>query len=368
MDPLLGSSGVSPIVTIPLFVLFFGLLILAHEAGHFFAAKRAGMKVEEFGIGFPPRLKSWRRGETEYSLNAIPLGGFVRVLGEEDATDPRSYLRASKRWRFVFIIAGCVVNLLLGIVLFTAAWASGGPDPSQSEVVVMQVVPGLPAAAAGLQPGDVLVTLGGTPLKTSRELRSVSEQYAGRPVDVVVRRADADVVLTVTPRATWPQGEGPLGIVIGDKAKMVSQPLPTAFVYGLRATGDTILGTIALPVLAVRGLLPADARPVSVVGIYSMTTQAAEVSIETGWWFPFLLLAGSLSAGLGVVNLLPIPALDGGRLLFLLAEIVRGRGIDPRREGVIHLVGFAALITLMVGVIILDVTSPVPTIDWMRLR
>jgi regulator of sigma E protease len=356
------------IVWVPLFVLFFGAFVLVHELGHFVAAKRAGMKVEEFGIGFPPKLKSWRRGETEYSLNAIPLGGFVRVLGEEDASDPRSYLRAPKRWRFVFIVAGCVVNLVVGALLFTAAWVAGGPDPSQSEVAVVQVVPGLPAATAGLQPGDIVTSLGGAAVKNTRELRAASEAGAGKPIPMDVLRNGAPVSLTVTPRATWPQGEGPLGLVIRDKAAIVSQPLPAASWLGIRQTGETVVGTVALPALAIRGLLPSEARPVSVVGIYGMTTQAAAISIETGWWFPFLVLAGSLSAGLGVINLLPIPALDGGRLIFLFAELVRGRGIDPRREGVIHLVGFAALITLMVGVVILDITSPLPSIDWMSLR
>jgi regulator of sigma E protease len=232
----------------------------------------------------------------------------------------------------------------------------------------MQIVPGLPADAAGLKAGDIVVSAGGTSIKNATEFRAAGEANAGKPMQVQIVRDGMAQTLTVTPRATWPQGEGPLGVVIGGKPTLVSEPLPTAFVMGVRSVGETVLGTVALPVLAVRGLLPSEARPVSVVGIYGMTTQAAAVSIETGWWFPFLLLAGSLSAGLGVVNLLPIPALDGGRLLFLLAEVVRGRGIDPRKEGLINMVGFAALISLMVGVIILDIVSPVPGIDWMRFR
>jgi regulator of sigma E protease len=366
------QSSLGLVVMIPIFVLFLGLMIFAHEMGHFLVAKKAGMKVEEFGFGYPPKLWGWRRGETEYTLNAIPFGGFVRVLGEEDETDPRSYLRAPKRWRFVFLIGGCVVNLAMAVVFFAGAYLSGTPRPTETEVAVSQVVAGLPAEQAGLRPGDVIVALAGTQVRTARELRAASEAVAGTTVPMQVRRDGQAQTLSVTPRAAWPQGEGPLGIAIGDRAtkwERVGHSLPSALLLGAEQTGQVVVLTFTLPYMAVRGLLPWSlVRPVGPIGIYSITTQAAAETIETGWWFPVLSTAGSLAAGLGVINLLPIPALDGGRLLFLLFEIVRGRRISPHREGAIHLVGFALLISLMLGAVIMDITSPLPSLDWGSLR
>lgn len=366
MAPALGP-GVQFLGSVLVFILLLGVMVFVHEAGHFFVAKRSGVKVEEFGFGFPPRLWARRRGETEYSINAIPLGGFVRMLGEDDPSQPRSFARARKRWRVAILVAGSTMNFLLAVLLFTGAFTAGWPTVTRSEVQVMSVVRGLPAEAAGLKQGDVILALGGQPVRGATELRKLSEAYAGKEVPIEVRRDGATVGLTVKPRATWPEGEGPLGVSIADrpvKVEPVAYPLLDSLWRGVQQTAEVVAFTFYLPVMAFKGLLPwSVVRPVGPVGIYSIASQAAVETVQSGWWFPILSVAASLSAGLGLANLLPIPGLDGGRLLFVLIEAIRGRRIDPEKEGMIHLVGMAVLFSLVIVITFADISSPV-NVDW----
>jgi regulator of sigma E protease len=338
-------------------------MVFVHELGHFLTAKRAGIKVEEFALGFPPRVWSTRRGETDYSINAVPLGGYVKMLGEEDPTFPRSFARASRGWRLVVLAAGAVMNFILAIFLFASAYLAGWPTVTQSEVVIMQTVSGLPAEAAGLKAGDAVISLAGQPIKGSQDLRAIAEANKGGQIPVVVRRDGHQQTLQITPRAEWPAGEGPLGVSIRDQAtkvEPVSYPLPTALVNGARQTLNMIVLTFSLPVAAIQGLLPWDmVRPVGPVGIYTIATQAAEATVEQGWWFPILSVVAALSAGLGVANLLPIPGLDGGRILFVLIEAVRGRRISPQKEGLIHLIGMAVLLSLVLAITFVDLSTPI---------
>ena len=369
LAPALGVFGATAefLGSIVVFLVLLSLMVLVHEVGHFAVAKWSGVKVEEFGFGFPPRVWATRRGETEYSVNAIPLGGFVRMVGEDDPSQPRSFARARKRWRFAILLAGSTMNALLAILLFTGAFAAGWPTVTQTEVQVVAVVAGLPAEAAGVRQGDVILALDRQPVRDVRELRRLAEASAGREVSLEVRRDAASVALSITPRASWPEGEGPLGVAIGDRpmrVEPVAYPVPEAFVRGVRQTAEVVAFTFYLPVLAFKGLLPWSAiRPVGPVGIYSIASQAAIETVQSGWWFPILSVAAGLSAGLGLANLLPIPGLDGGRLVFVLLEAVRGRRVDPQREGMIHLVGLAVLFSLIVVITFVDISAPV-SIDW----
>ena len=346
-----------------LFLILLNIMVVVHELGHYLTAKRAGIKIEEAAIGFPPRIWSTRRGDTEYSINAVPLGGYVKMLGEEDPTFPGSFARASRPWRLLVLAGGALMNFALAIVLFGTAYMAGWPTVTQSEVAIMQAVPGLPAAAAGLQAGDAIVSLAGQPIKGSQDLRQVAEAHKGEQIPVVVRRGGQDQTLEITPRASWPAGEGPLGVSISDRAtkvEPVSYPLPTALVNGAKQTLQMIVLTFTLPVAAIQGLVPLDmVRPVGPVGIYNIATQAAEATVQQGWWFPILSVIASLSAGLGVANLLPIPGLDGGRIIFVLIEAVRGRRISPQKEGLIHLVGMAVLLSLVLAITFVDLSTPI---------
>jgi regulator of sigma E protease len=352
------------------FLILLSFMVLCHELGHFLIAKRAGVRVEEFGIGFPPKLWSTRRGETEYSVNALPLGGFCRMTGENgdgSPADARSFSEAKKRWRFGILIGGPAMNFVLAVVIFTAAFAAGWPTVTSSEVQVMAVVAGLPAANAGLKDGDVILRMAGKPVPTTRELRSIGEASAGREVEIDVRRGTEEVALKIAPRSTWPAGEGPLGLSIGDrptKVEPIRYPIGQAFVRGAAQTLDVAAATFYLPIQAIKGQLPwSVVRPVGPVGIYSITSQAAVESVQSGWWYPILSVAAMLSAGLGVANLLPIPGLDGGRLVILIVEAVRRRRLDPEKEGLINAVGLALLFSLIIAITVVDVSSPI-NINW----
>jgi regulator of sigma E protease len=350
-------------VSVVAFALLLGFMVLIHELGHFTVAKLAGIRVEEFGIGFPPRLFAFRRGETDYSLNWIPLGGFVRMLGEEDPQEPRSFARAPKLWRIGILLAGSTMNLIAAAAFFAVAFAAGWPTVTQTNVEIFRVVPGSPAEQAGLQRGDVVLSLAGQPVAQTGDLRRLTESNLGRPIPMEIKRAEETRTLTITPRAQTPEGEGPIGIGIMDRAVKV-EPIRygpvQALGRGVRELGRSILLTLSIPMMVVQGVVPLEfLRPVGPVGLFQATSQATAETVRSGWWFPLLFMAATLGAGLGVANLLPIPGLDGGRLVFVLLELVRGRRVSPEREGLIHLVGMAVLVSLVLVITYFDILFPV---------
>ncbi|HLG50993.1 MAG TPA: M50 family metallopeptidase [Chloroflexota bacterium] len=354
-------------MTLLIFVVLLSLLIIVHELGHFILAKRAGVKVEEFAIGFPPRLLSIQHGETRYSLNLVPLGGYVKMLGEEDPTFPRSFAAARRRWRIAILMAGALMNIIAAVFLFAGAYVAGWPQVTRSEVIITEVAPDSPAEQAALQSGDVIVRFNGQQISTPDQLAAMTRSWLGRPVTLEVRRGQQIISTTLIPRTAWPSNQGPMGIAIAEhplRIEPVRYPLPRAIVLGAEQTAGSLIMTLSLPVLVLRGLVPADmARPVGPYGIYQITSQAATETVATGWLFPLLSVAGTISAGLGLANLLPIPGLDGGRLLFVLIEIIRGRRVNPRREGQIHLVGLALLMSLVIVITYFDLLFPI-TIDF----
>lgn len=345
------------------FAVLLGFMVFIHELGHFVFAKLAGIRVEEFGIGFPPRLLSFRRGETEYTLNALPLGGFVRMLGEEDPKQPRSFARAKKRWRVAILLAGSTMNMLAAALFFAVAYMAGWPTVTATQVEITQIVAGSPAEQAGLQRGDLVLTFAGQPIAQTTDLRRITDASLGQAVSMEIRRGGSTMTLAVTPRARWPEGEGPIGIGIFDaptKVEPVRYGPIEAFGRGVRELGRSILLTLSIPMLAIEGRIPLELlRPVGPVGLYQATSQATAETTRSGWWFPILYMAATLGAGLGVANLLPIPGLDGGRLVFIALETLRGRRVSPEREGLIHLVGMAVLLSLVVVITYFDILFPV---------
>ena len=358
MDQLLSSAS---FVVLGLFVLT--VLVIVHESGHFLVAKRAGIKVEEFGFGFPPRLFSFRHGETRYSFNALPLGGFVKMLGEEGPTHPRSFASRSRWWRAAVLLAGPGANILLAILLFAAAYATGWPTAAGAGVKITQVAEESPASNAGLLPNDVILRLNDLEVHSIIELQEITRENLGRSVPIEVQRERVILTREVVPRANPPEGQGPIGIGIGPtRIDRVSYPLPEALVLGVEQTYQTIGFTFAVPSMILRGLIPLDmARPVGPVGIVQITSEATSATVSSGWLFPALSVAALISTALAVFNILPIPALDGGRLLFVVIEALRGQRVDPRREGAIHSLGIAVLLSLILVVTYLDVLNPVQT-------
>lgn len=356
------------VASVAFFSALLWVMVFVHELGHFVTAKLAGIKVEEFGVGFPPRLWAVRRGETEYSINLLPLGGFVRLLGEEDPTEPRSFARAPKLARTVVLVAGSTMNIVMAVLLFAGAFMAGYPAVVRSDVTIEGTAPGSPAAQAGLRAGDVIRAVNGLPVATSDDLVRLTRQNVGQPVTLAVERGAQTVTVQVVPRADPPPGEGALGIQIANRHAVVeprSLPPGEALARGASQAVQMAVFTLYVPVLVLQNVLPAEvARPVGPIGIYQVASQAVEETMQSGWWFPPLWTGGVLGVGLAVANLLPIPGLDGGRLLFVLIEAIRGRRIDPRREGLVHLVGMVMLLTLVLFISYRDLVAPLGQIDW----
>ncbi|MGC8839041.1 MAG: M50 family metallopeptidase [Anaerolineae bacterium] len=347
-------------LTLFAFVLTLSLLVFAHELGHFLVAKRSGIAVEEFGFGYPPRLLTFaRRGGTVYTLNAIPFGGFVRLAGEDDPSVAGGFASAPKRFRLATLVAGPAMNLVLAFVCFTLAALFA--SPVGQGVVLESVVEGSPAAAAGLQAGDVVLAADGVPMRTSTELHNYIYSHLGREIVFQVRKGAAqEEAVRITPRPNPPEGEGAIGVVLRPKYSWTE-----ALDYGAKMTAGVVVLTLQLPVLLLRGTLSLEeARPVGPVGIARLTGGAMAHGLATGWWYPLFLIMGFVNAALGVTNLLPLPALDGGRIAFLIVEAIRGRRVDPEKEALVHMVGMALLIGVMVLVTYQDLVSPLPLPDW----
>ncbi len=362
-----------------IFVLVLGVLIFVHEFGHFITSKRLGVVVEEFGFGFPPRLLGVVKGDdgrwrwfwgqkapkpeelggqhTIYSLNWIPVGGFNRLKGEDDPTAPGSLAAASKKVRMVILLAGVTFNLIFAFLIFTLGFHLGWPDPNR--VSIAEVAAGTPAAEAGLLPNDIIVSAEGTDITAPTQLSQITYAHLGQPVNLVVKRGDQTLAITVTPRTQWPTGQGPMGIVMG-------QPLMTDLTWPQAATraAQEIYSQFALlvhlPGQLIRGEVSAQvARPIGLVGMNDLTRAVVQQSEQVNALYPILDLIGLLSVGVAISNLLPLPGLDGGRIVFVLLEAVRGRRIDPRREGMVHLAGMAVFLVLMVIITYQDIVSPI---------
>ncbi len=448
------------LLTIVSFFLLLGLLMFFHELGHYLAARRAGIEVEEFGVfGFPPRLFTLftYRG-TKFTVNAIPFGAFVRMKGE-DAGDmePGSFNAASAGARTVVLVAGPAMNLILAVLFSVAALLSGAPawvghpaltqvppetraaqvglqagdilvqhrdspiyvDPETGALWEVRLLPaerppavtdlqlyrdrraqilalpdgvgpeelvegtayepvlfsriflvaeGSPAEAAGVQVGDRIYALNGILVTPERPLSDLVQEHKGQVVTLTVLRDGQWLDIQVLARENPPPGQGSMGVGIQAVTAPVQYPLWRAVWEGAWNIVLYVRTLLALPVLLLLGeVSPNEASVSGPVGIAQLVGGAVSATAQTGFWFPVLQLAAIISAGLGVANLLPIPALDGGRLLFIAIEKLRGRRIDPEKEGMIHLIGFALLLGLMALVTISDIRSGPEAIDWTQI-
>jgi len=358
----------------------FGLLVLVHELGHFLAAKWADIRVEEFGIGFPPRFFGIKRGETIYSLNWLPIGGFVRMPGENGETtneqgvyDPRTFGAKPASKRLIVLLAGVTMNVLMAFVLLTAAEVIGQPDTNRIPPVVGEVVTGSPAAQAGLQKGDRFLTVDGHPITYYTDFRAQitkltddqPQTVSTVPITVTVQRLGVAEPVTLTVQAiAHPdanKGQGHFGFSIDESGTpLVRVPLWQAPAKAIQDMGDMIVGTVNGIGQIIRGQIPWNKAVSGPVGIVNVTGQIAATVPSIG---PYLILylAAYLSLNLAFVNALPIPALDGGRVLLVLVEVLRrGKRLSPQREGLINLVGMGLLLLLMLVVTLNDVGNLFP--------
>ena len=335
-------------------IAFFGILvvvILVHELGHFVTAKLSKVKVEEFGLGFPPRLIGFKKGETTYSLNAIPLGGFCRMAGEEDPNVPRSLAGKSIKTRLLVLSSGSIMNALLPILLFSIAFMI----PTSlivGDVVVNEVAPNSPAEEAGIMPGDTILELDGREIRNLNDLAYNTHLNLGAEVTLLIGRDDTQENVSLVPRWDPPEGEGAMGAFVElENATKIKESYPFWEAIpkgGIHSVETFILfkNEITRWFIAKEG--PQVAGP---VGIAELTGEAARSGFGV-----LLEFTAFLSMNLAIINLLPIPGLDGGRIVFVALEgIRRGKKIPPRREALVHLIGFMILILIIVLVTYQDI-------------
>lgn len=339
-------------LTIVLFLLTLGTLVFIHEFGHFTTARRLGVSVEEFGFGFPPRLVGWRKGGTLYSLNAIPFGGFVKLKGESgENDDPGSFMRASLGRRALIIVSGVVMNFFLAIVLFAVVFFSGAPTPvdralpgaklGPASIVITAVIEGQPASRAGLKPGDALLTVDGQSVATADALRSVLEQRPSQDVTLEIRRGRRTQTFTVRPEPQASDQKGKIGVGL-ETVAIARYPLQWTVINAVRITTEltgkivVAFGAFIRDLLVFQRVSPDVAGP---VGIAVITGQVSQLGI-----IALLEFVAVLSLSLAVINVLPLPALDGGRLLFIGLERLRGRPVNRTAESLVHNVGFVLLL------------------------
>ncbi len=469
---LLGNDALSALVA---FILVLIPAVLIHEMGHFLAAKLVGITILEFGIGMPPRMvKLFTLNGTDYTLNWLPLGGFVRPLGEdivrqlgdeaveEDREEALhrgikktlSVNEAKPLARIFFMAAGAIANFLTAFVLFVIIAMMGIPqvvggvvsfnyiapgsalaqaglqakdviqsingenftdaadllnrlsaangqqvtlsvvrdDPqtpidikftpdltanqlaTETHPLVLDVSAGSPAATAGLQIDDLITSFNGESVADYQQLQQLTSGNLDKQVKLGVWRSGEPIELTVTPRANPPAGEGAMGIGIstaeinsglgiafqqGNRSELISQPLPTAIQYSVSRISEVVNTIASIPGQIIQGTADSNSlRLTSPLGISQAGAVFLQESIERNQPGIILEFMALISLALGLTNLLPIPALDGGRILFVLIEIVRGRPIAPEREGMVHLVGLALLLSLMVVVLLNDIANP----------
>lgn len=484
-DFVLGNDLLSAIVA---FVLVLIPAVLIHEIGHFLAGKAAGITILEFGLGLPPRMFTlFTRGGTEYTVNWLPLGGFVRPLGEDavrqmgdDAIEKdrdvahargiqktKSVNEATPLQRIFFLSAGALANLLLAFVLFVVIALIGIPelvggrviavnvqpdtvlasaglqsgdiieringatfetpqdfvdelyarngepvtlevyrsadptsrliDPNAARIeltftpelgaqtegatghpAILGVAPGSPAALAGMQAGDLVIAFNGTELTSFAALRDMTQANLDTEVTLTLLRGTETLDVQLTPRSNPPEGEGSMGITSSDatvvvdnglglmyqagpaQEQLVSQPLIPALQYSAARIVDVLQTIARVPADLLSGAIsPEAARPVSVVGIGQMGGMFLQQSVEENQPTIILNFIAVISIALGLTNLLPLPALDGGRIFFVVLEIIRGRPIAPEREGLVHLVGLGILLFATVFIMLNDILNPV---------
>lgn len=472
MDLLIDNSGIAALIA---FALVLIPAVIVHELGHFFAGKSVGITILEFGIGFPPRvgrLFVWRG--TEFTLNWLPLGGFVRPLGEdmvrpvdeEDSNldrreaeergvrDIKSVNEATPWQRILFLSAGAIANLVSAYILFViigmmgVALGSGlniiyvdensvlaeiglqegdiieringdyfitdtdlftviadatADTPVELQVLrgseqepvtltftpesavslgsvngyvrIMGVVNEAPAGEAGIEPGDLVTTFNGQTVTSVQQLIELTQANLGNVVRLELLRGSEIIETSLTPREDPPPGEGAMGIQINsaagyDELGVIYQLLPQqvlaqlsfrdAIQYGTDRFTNLFIAIGSIPGDLIQGnLTAAETRPVSIVGISQVGAVELQRSIEQERPVIILNYIALISIALGLTNLLPLPALDGGRILFVFIEIIRGRPIPPEREGIVHLLGLVFLLSLTVLVVINDIINPI---------
>lgn len=346
------------------FVVALGAIILIHELGHFIIGRLCKIEVEEFGIGYPPRLLelfTWKG--TLFSLNWIPFGGFCRFKGEGDPEQIGGLSSANKWARLATLLGGAGMNFILAIVLFAIVISQVG-IPQVNTVKIMGVVANSPAAQVGLLSGDIILEAAGQPITSVEQVINITYQNLDKPIDLLIKRGNEKIPLKISPRSNPPEGQGPMGVSLGNPVSTIgffnAIPVSTQYTYSI------IKQMISLPVMLIRGQVDSsEMRLLSPKGIYDIYAQVRSEDLQSQNYNPkiaFLNLVNFfaiISAALGFSNLLPIPAVDGGRVFFLIPELLFNKRIPAKYENMVHTVGFTILLAIMAFVFIQDFINPV---------
>ncbi len=359
-------------MSVLIFLLVLFALVLVHEFGHFIAAKKTGMRVDEFGIGFPPKLFGIKRGETEYTFNALPIGGFVKIFGE-DAVDAqnaedfsRSFVAKSKIKQAIVLVAGVTMNVLFAWLLFTIAFGIGVQSPvdevnatENAKLMVTNVLPGSPAERAGLSEGSIILGVASSDATMDAPSPSAFTAFVeaeqGKELTVTYQKSGEVMVTRLTPETN---------IIVSDVTRpavgvgltyldVVREPIFSAVTRGfemtIRSLKDITVGIAVLlsDALQFNADLTQVAGPVGIVGLVGEASAFGLASL--------LMFTGIISLNLAIINLLPFPALDGGRLAIVVIEAIKGSAIKPSYVQAVNAVGFVLLLLLMVAVTYNDI-------------
>jgi len=349
---ILVLAGLASLLKIAIFLLILGVLVGFHEFGHFVAAKLSHVTVTDFAFGFGPTIASFERGGTHYRINLLPLGGYCKMVGEDspddDKADPGNFQRKPVWMRFLIILAGPVFNFVLAAAIFAFIGSAIG-TPTQTNVIA-EVQANSPAARAGLAPGDEIIALDGQPVRSGAEMVEYIHHRPNRSIEVKLLHAGTLEDLRIKTRAVVALGQtiGQFGFL----AKLTYQhmSLPAGVLWGFGMVRDTVYTQVT-------GIAEAIARHDSSVISGPVGIAHVVISAESLGAFWVLQIAGILSVVLGIFNLVPWPALDGGRLAFLIVEAARGKPVPAEKEGLVHLTGFALLMVLAVFITYHDVVQ-----------
>lgn len=347
-------------IEIAQFVGAIAALIIVHEFGHFIVARFFNVEVEEFGLGFPPRIVTlFTAWGTKFSLNWIPLGGFVRPKGENDPNVPGGLAAANPWVRLAVLAAGPLSNLMLGVLLYAFIFTRiGMPVPTQ--VLVMDVAPGSPAEQAGLRPGDRILWVNEQEINSTQVLERSIRANVERPTTIIYERGGQVEEASLVPRSSPPPGEGAIGIIMGNPTRPIN--FYSAVPIGAVAVFDQSAAILSFPARILAGdVAPEDGRLVGFRGMFDIYQDIRQG--ETPPTIPpivnVLAFFATITISLGLLNMLPIPALDGGRIMFTLPEIILRRRIPPQYENAINLVSFMLLLLFLLYVNIQDFVNPV---------
>jgi regulator of sigma E protease len=346
------------------FIFTLAALIIIHEFGHFIVCRLCKVEVEEFGLGFPPRmLNLFTAGGTRFTLNWLPFGGFVRPKGENDPSIPRGLAAANPWKRIAVYLAGPGMNILVGIILYMVIFSKfGNPVPVENQVQIMAVAADSPAQQAGLQACDYFVKVNNQDITSTDQLQLLIKSNLGKSTSMVLQRGSQVYEANLIPRLNPPVGQGAIGISMSNPIQFQPIGLTAALPMGMTAVYNYGHELVTLPGRMIRGQIPPDqGRLVGFKGMYDMYQEVSQSN--TGNCTPRLMnilaFFAAITTSLGLLNLLPVPALDGGRIIFVLPEIIIRRRIPQEYENWINVVSFSLLLLVILYINLQDFINPI---------